>query len=476
MYEPASWTGPLLPRRDALGALAATLIGGPRLLGDGKHEGRPWELFAFSADVTPPVGHPCMGGGVAPVKTVADPLEAVGVVLRGGSLERPVVLAAVDWCEIRNDAYDRWREAIAAAAGTDPHRVLLSAVHQHDAPVADLEAERILERHGCVGRVCNLDFHELAVGRVARAVAKAVQKPPRRVTHVGVGRARAERLGASRRYARPDGTIAHDRMSATKNPRAIEADEGPIDPFVTVVGFWHDDEPVAALSHYAIHPMSYYGKGEVSADFVGMARRARKKAMPDVAQIYFSGCSGDVVAGKYNDGDPARRPELAARLESAMARAWEAARPVPLERAGLRVEPLRFSPRDDAGFTEADLNARLRDHAHPFQQCLAAMGLSWRKRLAEGRPVDLPALDLGPVVLVLCPGEAYVAFQLLAQKLRPDKAVVAIAYGDAATGYIPTADRIAEHDSNLHDWCWVAPDAEAVLTKGLEKVLGRGAD
>ncbi|WP_165071372.1 hypothetical protein [Paludisphaera rhizosphaerae] len=458
----------LIPRRDVLGALAAAMWVAPRAAGP---PAQPWELFSFQADVTPPVGHPCMGGGIAAVKSVADPLEIVGIVLRGGTLDKPVVVAAVDWCEIRNDAYDRWREVIARAAGTDPRCVLLSAVHQHDAPIADLEAERILERRDCVGRVCNLAFHELVVERVARAVAKAVKGPPRRITHVGVGRAKAEQLGASRRYVKPDGTIVHDRMSASKIPLAREADEGPIDPFVTTVGFWDDDEPVAALSHYAIHPMSYYGKGEVSADFIGMARRARRKAMPGVAQIYLSGCSGDVVAGKYNDGDPARRPELAARLEDAMARAWEAARPQPFEHAGLRIETLKFSPRDDVGFTEADLNAQLADHAHPFKQCLAAMGLSWRARLAAGRPIDLPALDLGPTILVLCPGETYVAYQLLAQKLRPDKTVIAVGYGDAATGYIPTADRIAEKDSNLRDWCWVAPNAEAVLTRGLKAVL-----
>ncbi|MDG3007474.1 hypothetical protein [Paludisphaera mucosa] len=461
-------------RRDVLGVLAAA-ISGPRALSAGREAGRPWELFTFSADVTPPIGHPCMGGGIAAVKGVADPLEAIGLVLRGGSLEKPVVLVAVDWCEIRNDAYDRWREAIAEAAGTDPRCVLLSAVHQHDAPIADLEAERILERHGCAGRVCNLAFHSLVVGRVARAVAKAVAKPPRRVTHVGVGRAKAERVASSRRYVRPDGTVVHDRTSASKDPRAREADEGLIDPFVTVVGFWEGDEPLAAFNHFAIHPMSYYGKGEVSADFVGMARRARQKALPGVVQVYASGCGGDVTAGKYNDGDPARRPELAARLEDAMARAWDAARREPLEHAALRIEPLKFTARDDAGFTEADLNARLLDHAKPFGQCLAAMGLSWRKRLADGRPIDLPALDLGPVVLVLCPGETYVAYQLLAQKLRPDKVVVAIGYGDAATGYIPTADRVAEDDSNLRDWCWVGPDAEAVLTKGLEAALKPGA-
>lgn len=457
-------------RRDALAAFAAVALGGSR--GPARAEpSRPWELATFSADVTPPVGHPCMGGGIEPVGRVADPLEAIGVVLRGGTLEKPVAIVAVDWCEIRNDAYDRWREAVAQAVGTEPGRVMLSAVHQHDAPIADLEAERILEREGCAGRVCNLDFHELAVGRVARAAGKAMKAPPRRITHVGVGRAKAERLGSSRRYVRTDGSISHDRTSSTKNPVAREADEGPIDPFVTAVGFWDGDEPVACLSHYAIHPMSHYGRGEVSADFVGMARRARARAMPGVAQVYLSGCGGDVTAGKYNDGDPANRPELAKRLEAAMALAWHSARPTPLASASYRVAPLTFTARDDEGFTEADLKERLKDDSKPFGQCLAAMGLSWRARLAAGRPVDLPALDLGPVALVLCPGETYVAFQLLAQKIRPDKPVVAVAYGDAATGYIPTADRIAERDGNLRDWCWVGPDAEAVLTKGLEAVL-----
>ncbi len=460
----------VMRRRDALAAFAAMAMGGS--LGRARGEsGRPWELFAFSADVTPPKGHPCMGGGIEPVKSVADPLEAIGLALRGGDLEKPVAIVAVDWCEIRNDAYDRWREAVAAAVGTDPRRVMLSALHQHDAPVADLEAERILRREGRVGSVCNLDFHKLAVGRVARAAEKAMKGPPRRVTHVGVGRAKAERVGSSRRWVRPDGSIAHSRMSATRDPVARAADEGPIDPFVTAVGFWEHDDPVACLSHYAIHPMSYYGQGEVSADFVGMARRARAKATPGVTQIYLTGCGGDVIAGKYNDGSHENRPILAARLEAAMAAAWEAAKPEPLKSATYRVEPLTFTARNDEGFTEADLKARLKNDAKPFDQCLAAMGLSWRARLADGRPIDLPALDLGPVVLVLCPGETYVAFQLLAQKLRPDKAVVAIGYGDAPTGYIPTADRIAEHDANLHDWCWVAPNAGEVLTKGLERVL-----
>jgi hypothetical protein len=85
-------------------------------------------VSTFSADVTVPIGHGMVGGQWR-ATAVADPLYAKGLVLWGG--ERPVVFVSVDWCEIRNDAYDRWRDVIATAAGTTRERVLVSSVHQH---------------------------------------------------------------------------------------------------------------------------------------------------------------------------------------------------------------------------------------------------------------------------------------------------------------------------------------------------------
>jgi len=103
----------------------------------GQAEQNQLRLATFSADVTVPLGHGMMGGAWLS-KRIADPLEANGFVFLGGNL--PVVFVSVDWCEIRNDAYDRWQTVLAAAAGTRPDRVLVTTVHQHDAPVADLEA------------------------------------------------------------------------------------------------------------------------------------------------------------------------------------------------------------------------------------------------------------------------------------------------------------------------------------------------
>ena len=95
----------------------------------------PYQLATFSADVTPPLGHALMGGGIAPARKIEDPLFAHGWVLLGSG--KPIVFVAIDWCEIRNEAYARWQSALAESAGTTPEHVLVSCLHQHDAPVFD---------------------------------------------------------------------------------------------------------------------------------------------------------------------------------------------------------------------------------------------------------------------------------------------------------------------------------------------------
>src|SRR5947199_4786747 len=188
--------GPFSPargvnRRVALGTLAACMAVSPVAASTLA----PFRLATFSADVTPPLGHALMGGGIAPARKVADPLFAHGFVLLGAG--KPVVVAAVDWCEIRNDAYDRWRAALAEAAGTTPERVLVMALHQHDAPIADLGAQGLLDRAGAAGRICDLEFHERAVRKVAAALKEGLGKA-RRVTHYGVGQAKVEKVASNR--------------------------------------------------------------------------------------------------------------------------------------------------------------------------------------------------------------------------------------------------------------------------------------
>jgi hypothetical protein len=427
-----------------------------------------YQLATFTAEVTVPLGHALMGGGIAPAARIDDPLFVHGFVLLGAG--KPLVLAAVDWCEIRNDAYDRWRTVLAEAAGTTAERVLVTALHQHDAPIADLTAQELLEKHKAAGSICDRDFHEKAVQRVGRAVAASL-KSARRITHFGTGQAKVEKVASNRRFLAADGRVVFSRTSASRDPRAHEQPEGVIDPWLKTLSFWDGDEPVLALSCYAIHPMSYYGKGGVSADFVGMARSRRQKDEPRIFQIYTSGCSGNVTAGKYNDGNPDNRPVLADRVYQAMKAAWSETKRQPLEALRFRSVPLRLEPRDGPGFTKDDLQKRLETDKKPFGQCLAALGLSWRQRADARHKIDVPVLDLGKAQLLLLPAESYVEFQLHAQKVRPDSFVVTMGYGECALGYIPTEKHIEEKDGNLSDWCWVAPGAEKAMQQAIAAAL-----
>ncbi|MBM3821995.1 MAG: hypothetical protein FJ404_03730 [Verrucomicrobia bacterium] len=456
---------PRISRRRALAAMAAAGLGAAP--GCVARRSGGLSLAAFSTEVTVPLGHGMMGGAWVS-KSVADPLEARGIVLCGSG--RPVVFVSVDWCEIRNDAYTLWQQRLASAAGTTPERVLLSTIHQHDAPIADLAAESLLRSRGLAGSICDPVFHEQAVRQTASVLSSAMAQR-RRVSHVGTGIAKVERLASNRRYTMPDGAVRFDRTSATRNAFAIQAEEGLIDPWLRCLSFWDDETPLAALSFYAVHPMSYYGQGEVSADFPGLARRRRQRENPSVFQLYASGCSGNVTAGKYNDGSRENRPKLADRLGEAMRAAWNTTERYPVSRWRLRTEPVPFTPRDSTGFSRLELEAKLSPGHAPFQQCLAAMGLSWQERVKRGRPIQVPCLDLGAAMLLLLPGETYVEFQLAAQRLRPDRFVCVAGYGDGATGYVPTRRHWEEGDSNLTDWCWVNPDSESTLLEAMRRAM-----
>lgn len=427
-----------------------------------------FRLATFSADVTIPLGHRCMGILPTKSKTIVDPLFAHGFVLLGA--EKPIVLVAVDWCEIRNEAYQRWRNVLAEAAGTDAGRVLVCSLHQHDAPVTDLGVENLLAKVGLSGEMFDFQFHEKTVQRVAQSLRDSL-KAAQNVTHFGIGQARVEQVASNRRVVLPDGRVTFSRGSRSGgSPVHSQADDGLIDPFLKTLSFWNGSQPLMALHAYATHPMSYYGRGGVSADFVGMARAQRHRDDQHVHQIYVSGCSGDVTAGKYNDGSPANRPLLANRLYQAMVKAWKQTKRHPLQTADFRVTQLELEFRKDDRYKTVPLMQVLENEkADIRQRILAAMALSSRQRIAAGAKIDLPCLDFGKAQIVLFPGEAFVGYQLMAQKMRPDSFVVSIGYGECWPGYIPTK---AAFGDNFNDtWLWVAPGSETRIKAALKRVL-----
>jgi hypothetical protein len=423
-------------------------------------------LTTFSADVTPPTGHPLCGGWIEPVKGVDDPLYAIGVILLG--VGRPVVLCAVDWCGLRNEANKAWREALAKATHTVPENVAVHCVHPHNAPFADLEAERLIEAAKDGAPSLDLKFFDKAVEKTAEAAKTSLEKTTV-FTHLGTGKAKVEEVASNRRILGDDGKVKAVRYSATKDAKVREAPEGLIDPWLRTLSFWNDDQPLVALHYYATHPMSYYGDGRVSSDFCGLARQRQQDDDEKVRQIYFTGCAGNITAGKYNDGAHENRPVLRDRIYTAMKAAWKATERHAVKEWEWRIEPVKLAPRSELSFGEDASKQVLEDvKQSKAKRNNAAFQLAWLKRIEQ--VIELTCLNFGKVLVLHLPGEPFIEYQLKAQEVRNDEFVCVAGYGDGGPGYIPTAKAYDEggYEPTV---ALAGPKSEETLHKAMAKLL-----
>jgi hypothetical protein len=360
----------------------------------------------------------------------------------------------------------------SALAGTAPNRVAVHSLHQHDGVRCDFTAAQLMEDQGLGGTRFNVSFSRAVIERVCDAIRTSIAKPVH-VTHIGTGMAKVEKVASNRRILGPDGKVALMRFSASRDPEAIAAPEGVIDPFLRLISFWNEDQPLASLTYYATHPQSYYGKGDVTSEFVGIARDRRARDIPDAVHIHFNGAGGNIAAGKYNDGSPERRPILAARMEKAMRAAWEATRKTPVRGSDVRwnVEAVRLPAAEHLDATQ--LRATLdKENAPAKVRFAAALKLAWLNRVVAGREIDVTCLSLADVSILHLPGELFVEYQLAAQQMRPDRFVCLAAYGDYGPGYIGTTRAYAQggYETSARA-SYVAPEVEAVLTKALRRLL-----
>jgi hypothetical protein len=426
-------------------------------------------ISPFRCDITPPLGHPLCGGWITPATEIVDRQWANGVILYGSS--DPIVLLALDWCEIRNKGHDQWRAALAEAVGTTPERVAVHCVHPHDAVFADPEAERLLRAHGAPGSSLDLEFFESALRAVAEA-ARAASRNPEPITHIGAGQARVHQVASNRRVKGPDGKVGPMRGSSCRDEALRAAPEGVIDPFLKTISFWNNGRLVAALHHYATHPMSHYGKGGVSCDFCGLARD-RLAAETGAAHLYFTGAAGNIGAGKYNDGSPAMRPILTERMLAAMRESLAGTTKRPVETVIWETLPVQLPTR--AEFTQEGYRALLEDATAPHvDRYRGATGLVWMNRVNAGHAIDFTCLSLNDARVLHLPGEPFVEYQLFAQQRRPDLFVAMAGHGDDGPGYLPTA---VAYEEGGYETSWVAlvaPESEAVIRDAIERLLTQG--
>ncbi len=431
----------------------------------------PLRAATFQVDVTPPLGTPLCDALVVPASAIDDPLSARGIVLMPAG-QKPIVLVAVDWVGIGNDGNVQWRQALADAVGTTLDRVEVHTLHQHDAPGCDFDTERLCVQHGLSGQEFDPKFAHEAISRAASAAreARAQAKP---ISTIGVGQAKVEKVASTRRCLGEDGKVAFVRYTACRDPKGQAYPEGTIDPYLKEVSFFDGDKPVAILTYYATHPQSYYGKGRVSADFPGLARSMFEAATPGPEHIHFNGAGGNVTAGKYNDGSPPMRKVLAERMAAGMLAAWQDSEKFPVEGANIQWDTREVALPPAAYLDEAKLLATIDNKDDLLRNRIqSARALAWLNRCKEGKTITVSRLRIGKVDLLNLPGEAFVEYQLAAQKLRPESVVCVAAYGDYGPGYIGLTRSYAEGGYETSDWATrVAPSVEPVLMKAITELM-----
>ncbi len=420
----------------------------------------------FASDATPPIGHPLCGGWIKPVERVDAPLLVKGIVLSDGRTR--YVVAAIDWCVLRTTARDAFLARMARGAEVPVSQVTIHCTHTHSAPIADARAQELLAAAPKPPAHLDLAFLAAAAERAGAAVRDALARL-RPFTHVGTGKAKVEEFASNRRVPGPDGKI-RVRYSATKDPALRAEPEGRIDPWLRTVTFFDGDAPLARLHFYASHPQSYYGDGATHPDVPGQAREYLQEE-EGVFQVYFTGCAGDITAGKYNDGSPASRLRMSKQLYSGMIRSAGSTRKEPVSAIAWKTAAVAFPLRTEPAFAEAGYRKDLADPAAPGNRRLkAALALAWVERLKARPEVEIARLRLGPADLLFLPGEAFVEYQLYAQERAPGRFVCTASYGEGGAGYICTDASLGEGGYEPTE-SYVGPPTEALLKKAIDELL-----
>lgn len=422
-------------------------------------------VSTFRADVTPPIGHPLCAGWYSTALGITDPLYALGIILLGE--DQPVVLCAIDWAEMSNRSHMQWCRTLADAAGTTADHVVVNCTHAHCTPWPDEEAQRIVSAYPDVPQIMDPAWCDEALVRVADSVRRAAADPVP-FTHIGLGEAPVEKVASNRRILGEDGKIKAVRWTKTVDAAVRAEPEGLIDPLLKTISFWNDSRKLACLHYYAVHPTSYDNDRMVTSEFTGLAREQRNTEEPDSLHVYFTGCAGNITAGKYNDGAVENRPVLCERVYRGIVAAEHQLERIPVSRFDWRVEPVFLPPRED--LNEPDLLAAIADESNDgHTRNKAAIKIASLRR--QDVPILLSYLEFGERAGILnLPAESFIEYQLYAQQERPDTFVAVSAYGDCGPGYICMRESYAEGGYEPTD-SFVSPRCEAVMKKAIRELL-----
>lgn len=418
---------------------------------------------------------PAEAAGTGTGKYSHEKLHIRAIVIDNG--QSRAALIGADMIGLSDKIWTDASKQIAAELQCPVENVLMSATHSHSAFVGSMAL--MGARDG---------VPDPAVGFMLEAVRKA--KAALRPAQVGFGTGQAF-LNVNRDAIDPKTRLWYQGPNL----------EASSDKTVAVLQFTtRDGKPIAAYVNYAMHPVSLFLTGIVSADYPGAMSRYLEQRFDDKAVIVFTqGASGDqnplymapthramevkraavMATGKAKDqndvlalmmsGDPSGNvpldPKAADELE-----AW-----VDAEGRVLGEEVLRIMTDTTKFNTSVRIWARQRSLTLPGRTRTNTGREGMTGTYVDGPDVNLRlgVLAIGDTALTSVNAELYTDIGQRLKKLSPmaNTVVVTLANGMANSGYIPTDEAFTHNTFQVLGSRLKPGHAEAAIENGLSGMI-----
>lgn len=428
------------------------------------------KIAPFKIDVTPETGTP-IAYGIN--KKVDTPIYIRGVVIDDG--ESRAVLVSCDYIYIWGETWYSWRKIIAEAAGTSADRVFLHSIHQHDSLRIAPELNEILRERFGTEQVPD-KYMEATVGKLKTNISEAVKSGWLEVGKLLTAERRVKGLASNRRMIDENGKCYAMRFSMCSNEELKQQPVGVIDPLLRTIAFADNNGKLLLAAHfYASHPMGAYGREMVCADIPGFALDYVRQQSPEVNNIYFNGCGGNITFGKYSfeNGDTSKEKNLAIlgeHLGRAIQKNLESLEEKPLGKLSFKKVEFDFPLKPE--ITEAAMLEKINQAEAPGPVMTNIMRLIIVRNWAKWYIAEISRMSIGNDVHFLSiPGETCVEYQLYAQQLIPEQFLACAAYGNGTYHYIPTAPMYDEGGYEPDFGAITTPDAEVVMKTAIHEAL-----
>ena len=410
-------------------------------------------------DITPELGMEHSGGyGKGPLfQTTHDPCKVRASVFDDG--KQRVAMVGIDAAHVRRPLVEAVRKAVHERCSIAPEAILISASHSHSSGPIGFILPGEYDHASPLVKSLAYDKSSCADPKYLQQVEKQVidaicaADRSRAEALCGVGKGIEDKVAFNRRFRMKNGvTFTHPGQL---NPDIVEP-AGPTDPEVGVVGVWNKDgKCIGCVVNYPCHGTCNPDNG-ASANWIYYMEQTIRGAMgKDCIVVFLQGSCGDVTQVNNLDPNVFPGPEDWSRLVGGRIGAEVVKVLVSMSRGTLG--PVDVKSKTLEIKRRVPNSERLKKALELVQQPIEKVGpTAWTFAkeiiLVDAKaakepvvPVEVQAIQVGPVVFLGNPAELFVQLGLEIKIKSPFKFTFPVGLANDYVAYVSTEEAFGPH-------------------------------